>query len=55
MEGDLTQGGEHTILYTNDVLQKCTPEIYIILLTNITQIKLMKRKRNKSDIKSQSK
>ena len=24
MEGDLTWGGEHTIQYTDDVLQNCT-------------------------------
>ena len=35
MEGDLTCGDEHTIQYTDDVLQNCTPETYIILLTNI--------------------
>ena len=37
MEGDLTWGGEHTIQYTDDVLWDCTPETYIILLTNVTQ------------------
>ena len=26
--GDLTWGGEHTIQYTDDVLQNCTPETY---------------------------
>ena len=26
IERDLTLGGEHTIQYTNDVLQNCTPE-----------------------------
>ena len=36
MEGDLTWGGEHTTQYTDDVLQNCTPEIYVILLTNAT-------------------
>ena len=30
-EGDLTLGGEHTIQYTDDILQNCTPEAYIIL------------------------
>ena len=34
MGGDLTWGGEHTKQYTDDVLQNCTPETYIILLTN---------------------
>ena len=30
MEGDLGWGGEHTIQYTGDVLQNCTPETHII-------------------------
>ena len=34
MEGDLTWGGEHTIQHTDDVLYKCIPETYIMLLTN---------------------
>ena len=38
MEGELTSVGEHTIQYTDDVLQNCTPETYMILLTNITPI-----------------
>ena len=29
VEGDLTWGGEHTIQYTDDVLQNCAPETYI--------------------------
>ena len=37
MEGDLTWSGEHTIQYTDDVLQNCTPETYIIL-TNVTPV-----------------
>ena len=46
MEGDLTWGGEHTIQYTDDVLQNCTPKIYILLLTNDTlmnSIKIFKK------------
>ena len=39
-EGDLTWGGEHTIQYTDGALQSCTPEAYIILLTNATPINL---------------
>ena len=35
MEGGVTWGGEHTIQYTNDVLQNCTPDTYMILLTGI--------------------
>ena len=38
IERDLTWGGEHTIQYTDNVLQNCTPETYIILLTNVTPI-----------------
>ena len=38
VEGDLTLDGEHKIQYTDDVLQNCTPETYIILLTNVTPI-----------------
>ena len=38
MEGDLTWGGWHTIQYTGDVLQNCTPETYVVLLTNVTAI-----------------
>ena len=30
MEGDLTLGGEHTIQYTDDVLQNYTTETYIL-------------------------
>ena len=41
-EGDLTLGGKHTIQYTDDVLQNCTLETDIILLTNLTPISLIK-------------
>ena len=44
MGGDLTWGGEHTIQYTDDGLQNCIPETYIILLTNVTQIYSIKEK-----------
>ena len=37
MEGDWTWGGKYTIQYVDDVLQNCTPETYIILLTYVTQ------------------
>ena len=33
MEGDLTWGGEHTIQFADDLLQNCTPEMYIILIS----------------------
>ena len=38
MEEDLTWGDEHTIQYTDDALYNCTPEIYKILLANVTPI-----------------
>ena len=38
MKGDLTWGGEHIIQYSDNVLQNCTPETYIILLTNVTPV-----------------
>ena len=38
MEGDLIWDGEHTIQYTDDILQNCKPETYMILLTNVTPI-----------------
>ena len=44
MEGDLTWGGEHTIQYTDDTLQNFTPETYLILLTIVTSINLIKNK-----------
>ena len=46
-EGDLTLGGEHTTQHTNKVLQNCTPQTYVILLTNVTpinSIKFLKKK-----------
>ena len=36
MEGDLILGGKHIIQYTDNVLENCTLETYIILLTNVT-------------------
>ena len=41
MEGDWTQSGEHTIQYTDHVLQNCTPETYM-LSTNFTLINSIK-------------
>lgn len=35
---DLTLGGGHTVQYTDLLLQKSTPETYIILLTNVTPV-----------------
>ena len=37
--------GEHATQYTDDVLQNCTPEAYIILLTNVTPIHSIKKKK----------
>ena len=34
----------HTVQYIDDALQNCTPETYIILLTNVTPINLIKLK-----------
>ena len=53
-EGDLSWGGEHTIQHTGDVLDSCTAETYIILLTTLTpinsiKIKTVKVKINKID------
>ena len=59
MEGDLTLGGEHPEQYTDDVLRNCTPENYVILLTNVTPINsitikssLPIKKQNKTEINS---
>ena len=41
----VTWDGEHTIQYTDDVLQSCTPETYIILLTNVNPINSIKMKK----------
>ena len=44
IEGVLTWGDEHTIQYTDDVLQNSISETHIILLTIVTQINSMKIK-----------
>ena len=41
IEEDLTLGGEHTVQHRDDVLQNCTHETHIILLTNVTLIHLI--------------
>ena len=43
----MTQGGKHTIQYTNDVLWKCTPETYVILLTMVSTINSIQIKKRK--------
>ena len=35
IEGDLTWDAEHTVQYTDDVLWNCTPDTYVILVTNV--------------------
>ena len=44
---DLTLDGEHTVQYTDDILLNCTLETYIILLTNIISINLIKINKRK--------
>ena len=41
-ERDLIGGREHTIQYTDDLLQNYTPKTYITLLTNVTPINSIK-------------
>ena len=41
-EDDLTLGGGRTVQYTHYVSKRCTPENYVILLLNLTLIKLIK-------------
>ena len=48
MGRDVTWGSEHTIQYTDDVLQNCTPETYIIALTNVTPVNLNNKKIKKA-------
>ena len=38
-------GGEHTPQYTDGVLWNCTPETYIVLLTNVAPINSIERKK----------
>ena len=42
----LTWGGQHTVQYTDDVLQNCILETYIILLTNVTPGNSIKIEKN---------
>lgn len=41
--GNLTLGDKQKVQYTNDVLLNCTLETYIILLTDVTPINLIKK------------
>lgn len=47
MEGHQIWDGGHTMQYTDDVLQDCTLETYIMLFTNVTPMNLKKKKRIK--------
>ena len=40
-------GGEHIIQYTDGVLQNCTSETYIILLTNVTSLNAIKKEKSR--------
>ena len=47
MEGDWTRGGEHTTRCADDVLWNCAPGTCMILLTRVTPINPIKRKKRK--------
>ena len=47
MERDLTLGGECTRQYADDVLQCCTLETCMVLLTNVTPINSIKKRTTK--------
>ena len=47
MEGDMIWGGEHTIQYKDFVLQNGTPETCIILLTNVTKINSIRKRKKR--------
>ena len=44
MDDNLTLGGGHTMQNTDQVSQKATLKTYIILVTNVTPITLIKNK-----------
>ena len=48
MEGDVSWGGEHTIHGTDDVLWNCAPETCIVLLTNVTPVNSIKKKKKRT-------
>lgn len=37
MEGVSALGGKHTIQYIDNILQSCTPDIYVILVSHVPQ------------------
>lgn len=41
----MTLGDEHTMPYTDDILWNCVLEFYVISLTNVTAICLIKMKK----------
>ena len=45
MDRDLFWGGEHTMQCTDDVLWNCAPETCKLLLTSVTAINSIKRKK----------
>lgn len=45
MEDELTLDGGNTVQCIDHVSWKCIPETYIILLTNVSQINLIKKKK----------
>ena len=45
-DSDLTRGGEHTTQGTDNVLWNCAPQTCIILLTSVTPINSIKRKKS---------
>ena len=45
MDGDLILAGEHTIQYTDGVLENCTLKTHIMLVTNIIPINSVKIKK----------
>ena len=49
LEGESTWDGEQTIQYTDNVLQNCTPETYIILLTDVIPINSIKKEKITGD------
>ena len=38
-----TKKPKHTVQYTDDVVQNCTPETYRVLVTNVTPINSIKK------------
>ena len=45
VERNLSLGGEHTTHHTDAVLKNCTPEDYLMLLTKVTPIQIIKIKK----------